>query len=57
MAGGSSGSAGIDSDGDALYDTDETNVYGTNPGAYDTDGDGTGDGAEVYYGTNPLSAG
>jgi hypothetical protein len=56
-AGGSSGSAGIDSDGDGLYDTDETSVYGTNPGVYDTDGDGTGDGAEVYYGTNPLSSG
>src|SRR3954452_20222534 len=53
-AGGSSGTAGIDSDGDGLFDTDETYVYGTNPSVYDTDGDGVGDGAEVYNGTNPL---
>src|SRR4051812_44450786 len=33
-----------DSDGDGLYDADETNVYGTNPSAYDSDGDGSGDG-------------
>lgn len=46
-----------DSDGDGLYDVDETNVYGTNPSAYDSDGDGSGDGEEVYYGTDPLSAG
>ena len=46
-----------DSDGDGLYDADETGVYGTNPFAYDSDGDGSGDGEEVYYGTDPLSAG
>ncbi|MBA2519633.1 MAG: hypothetical protein H0V24_08200 [Chloroflexia bacterium] len=42
-----------DRDGDGLYDDDEVNVYGTNPDLWDTDGDGSGDGEEVYYGTNP----
>jgi hypothetical protein len=45
-----------DSDGDGLYDDDETGVYGTNPAVYDTDGDGNGDGEEIYYGTNPLDS-
>ena len=40
-------------DGDGLFD-DEIYVYGTNPFAYDTDGDGSGDGQEVYDGTDPL---
>ena len=53
-AGGSAGTAGLDSDGDGLFDTDETQVYGTNPYAYDSDGDGVGDGQEVYNGTNPA---
>jgi hypothetical protein len=52
-ADGNSGTSGIDSDGDGLYDTDETSIYGTNPAVYDTDGDGSGDGEEVYYGTDP----
>lgn len=52
-AGGGTGSAGVDSDGDGLYDTDETQVYGTNPYVFDTDGDGVGDGQEVYNGTTP----
>jgi hypothetical protein len=43
-----------DSDDDGLYDDDELNVYGTDPWAWDTDGDGSSDGEEVYYGTNPL---
>lgn len=43
-----------DRDGDQLYDEDETGYYGTNPDVYDTDGDGVSDGAEVYYGTDPL---
>jgi hypothetical protein len=46
-----------DGDGDGLYDDDETGVYGTNPSNFDTDGDGTGDGEEVYLGTDPLSSG
>ena len=45
-----------DRDGDGLFDDDETDVYGTNPDLYDTDGDGVGDGEEVYYGSNPLAA-
>lgn len=43
-----------DRDFDGLYDDDETSVYGTNPDIYDTDGDGSGDGEEIYYGTAPL---
>lgn len=44
-----------DSDSDGLYDDDETAIYGTDPSAYDTDGDAVGDGEEVYIGTNPLA--
>jgi hypothetical protein len=43
-----------DRDGDGLFDDDETDVYGTNPDAYDTDGDGTGDGEEIYNRDNGL---
>ncbi len=42
------------SDGDGRYDDDELYVYGTNPYWWDTDGDGSGDGEEVYYGTDPT---
>lgn len=42
-----------DSDGDGLYDDDETDVYGTDPDNPDTDWDGVGDGEEVYLGTDP----
>lgn len=45
-----------DSDGDGLYDWDETNVYGTGAYTFDTDRDGIGDGDEVYLGTNPRVA-
>ncbi len=45
-----------DRDGDGLFDDDETGVYGTNPDLFDTDGDGSGDGEEVYLGTDPLMA-
>jgi hypothetical protein len=48
--------AQADTDGDGLFDPDETGVYGTNPQLFDTDGDGIGDGEEVYLGTNPLAA-
>jgi hypothetical protein len=44
----------LDRDGDQLYDDDETNVYGTNPDLFDTDGDGAGDGLEVYNRDNGL---
>ncbi len=44
-----------DSDGDGLLDSDETDIYGTDPALSDTDGDGLTDGEEVLvYGTNPL---
>ncbi len=43
-----------DRDGDQLYDDDETGVYGTNPDVFDTDGDGSSDGYEVWLGTSPL---
>src|SRR5687767_409667 len=38
----------LDSDNDGLYDDDETDVYGTRPDVADTDGDGVGDGEEIY---------
>ena len=47
--------AQADGDGDGLYDDDEWGVYGTDPYAWDSDGDGAGDGEEVYYGTDPLA--
>jgi hypothetical protein len=43
--------------GDGLYDDDEKAVYGTTPDVFDTDGDGPGDGEEVYLGTDPLDRG
>jgi hypothetical protein len=51
-----SAAAETDTDGDGLFDIDETGVYFTNSQLFDTDGDGIGDGEEVYYGTNPLVA-
>ena len=45
----------LDSDGDNLSDTNETDVYGTDPYDVDTDDDELNDGLEVLvYGTNPL---
>jgi hypothetical protein len=43
-----------DTDGDALKDGDEVNVYHTNPLLTDTDGDLIPDGVEVQTGTNPT---
>ncbi len=37
-----------DSDDDQLLDEDERNYYGTKPDVWDTDGDGTSDGAEIW---------
>lgn len=45
-----------DSDFDDLFDSDEINVYNTDPLDEDTDDDGANDGAEVRLGTNPLVA-
>lgn len=45
--------ARTDSDGDGLYDDDETDIYRTDPNNPDTDGDGIGDGQEVFDGTDP----
>ena len=48
---------GTDSDHDGLSDSDETNVYHTNPNNPDSDADGLPDGVDVLtYGANPLSA-
>jgi hypothetical protein len=44
-----------DTDGDGLFDLDETSIYGTNPNVADSDGDGASDGAEVFNGTNPTT--
>jgi hypothetical protein len=44
----------VDSDGDGLFDDDETDVYGTRPDVADTDGDNVGDGEEIYNRDNGL---
>jgi len=45
-----------DTDGDGLTDSDETDLYGTNPENADTDGDGVSDGDEIHlYGTDPKT--
>ena len=44
----------IDSDKDGLSDSDEINIYATNPLSADTDGDGTFDGMEILYESDPL---
>ncbi len=50
--------AGPDSDGDYLSDSDETNVYGTNPALADSDGDGHDDYTEIFGTlTDPLDSG
>lgn len=44
----------IDIDGDGLSDSDEVDVYGTDPNNPDTDNGGVDDGTEVTNGTDPL---
>lgn len=44
-----------DWDGDGLSNFEETKVIGTNPGAWDTDGDGMSDDKEVARGQDPLT--
>lgn len=47
----------VDTDGDGLSDTEETDVFGSDPGNPDTDGDGINDGDEVnLYATDPTNA-
>ncbi|PIP73407.1 MAG: hypothetical protein COW88_02200 [Candidatus Lloydbacteria bacterium CG22_combo_CG10-13_8_21_14_all_47_15] len=48
--------AKLDTDGDGLYDWEET-LWQTNPNNPDTDGDGTTDGDELNAGRHPLVAG
>lgn len=43
----------IDSDNDGLTDSDELDIYNTNPYKRDTDGDGITDGDEIKRGTDP----
>ena len=44
-----------DTDGDAVADGEEINLYGTDPTVWDTDGDGLADGEELFVsGTDPL---
>ena len=46
----------VDTDGDGLFDDDETDIWGTDPANPDTDGDGLSDGDEVLvFGTDPLA--
>lgn len=52
--GGTTPSPG-DSDGDGLSDVDELNIYFTDPGNPDHDGDGWWDGYEVANGYDPLN--
>jgi hypothetical protein len=39
----------VDSDGDGLSDTDEINIYGTDPNNPDTNGNGRSDGEDLAY--------
>ena len=44
-----------DTDGDGVADSDEVDLYGTDPNTWDTDGDGLSDGEELFVaGTDPL---
>src|SRR5215207_2579205 len=44
-----------DTDGDGVADSDEINLYGTDPNIWDTDGDGLFDGEELFAaGTDPV---
>ncbi|MFA7209574.1 MAG: ferric reductase-like transmembrane domain-containing protein [Parcubacteria group bacterium] len=47
----------VDSDLDGLTDKGEEQIYSTNPGNPDSDGDGYLDGAEILSGTSPTDAG
>lgn len=45
----------VDTDGDGLFDTDETNIHGTDPNLADTDSDGVDDGVEIGAGSDALN--
>ncbi len=45
----------LDSDGDGLTDTQEINIYHTDPHHKDTDGDGYSDKAEIDAGYDPVT--
>ncbi len=47
--------ADVDSDNDGLLDSDEINIYNTDPNKADTDSDGYSDGQEVESGYDPLN--
>jgi len=53
-SGGSPDVLPVDSDNDGISDTDEINIYGTNPYNPDSDGDGVADGAEISAGSDPT---
>ena len=47
----------LDSDGDGITDSNETDVYGTNPDNPDTDSDGLSDFVEIFTtGTDPVDS-
>jgi len=50
------GQAPVDTDGDGLYDAWETDNYGTDPLAADSDGGGVDDFSELSSGTDPNDA-
>ncbi len=45
-----------DTDDDGLYDDDEEQIYNTDSLTFDSDGDGVGDGEEVFLDTDPTVA-
>ncbi len=47
----------LDTDSDGVSDIEETELYGTNPNNFDSDGDGAGDGRELDDGTDPTGEG
>jgi len=49
------GDSDEDVDEDGLSDARETMLWGSNPGQWDSDGDGVGDGADSGNGTHPLN--
>lgn len=46
----------VDTDQDGIGDYDEVNIYGTDPGKADTNGDGVYDGAQILDGGDPRES-